>query len=85
MGEQRLCSSGSGRPAGAAAGQTDGRERRCAVAGQTPASVPAERVQHLPAVSAQQELQLPELPDSVNSPDLPLFLFKYLKHVKNTE
>ncbi len=83
--EQQLCFSGSGRPAGASAGQTRGWERRRSVAGWTPAAVPPERIRDLPAVSAQPELQLPELPDSVNGPDLTRFLFKYPKPVRSTE
>lgn len=83
--EQQLCVSGSGRPEGASAGQTHGWERRRSVARWTPAAVPAEGIRNLPAVYAQPELQLPELPDSVNGPKLTHFLFKYLKQVKNTE
>lgn len=83
--EQQLCFCGSGRPAGASAGQTRGWEHSRSVAGWTPAAVPPERIRDLPAVSAQPELQLPELPDSVNGLDLTHFLFKYPKPVKSTE
>lgn len=69
--EQQLRLRRSGCSARTTTGQTHGRSQRRAMAQRASPTVPAIRFEVVPAVSAQQELQLSELPDSVNGPDLP--------------
>lgn len=69
--EQQLRLRRSGCSARTTTGQTHGRWQRRAVARRASPTVPAVRFEDVPAVSAQQELQLSELPESVNGPDLP--------------